>query len=716
MRKWGRGTRLTAVLLLIATLVVCVCWVTGAGRSLRVFDDLITGALDFGAAPSKTFSLGGGAQYGAVNKGPYYALPAGTYTLTWTSECDAPNSIRLSSSNGARIEPQQLTIHPDRWTDSAAFTLLDDAENVQIQFCFDAGNTLKLHDVQLSFPCTDGLWIVTLALCALWVLFVLNARGLLTDERKRVLLVLGIVVLVASVPAFRENLNAGHDSEFHRMRLRNVVSGLSQGQFPVRVGGYMYNGYGGAASIFYPDDCLYLPALLMLGGATIQFALSAMIVAINAVTAATAYACGKRMSGHRAGGLCAAVLYTLASYRLTDLYTRMALGEAAAMAVIPLFLLGLWEVVFGEKRRWPLLVIGATAVFHTHMISTVLCALLAVCICVVSFVRLIREKRLLALVGAVAVTVLLNLSILVPLLDYMMGGISMGTLNSSVSASALALPELFARNADFPRDIGMGLLLCAVATAYILTGRKGKEARAARILLLLGAAMALIATELFPWALVEKRFGAVVNFLQFPWRLLMFADIFFALACGYGVTLLSQQKSLRDAAVIGVLAVSVLASSAQIEQYAIVDQNDNRYWLSNSEMITAYGEYTLPGSDLARTVTEHGVLLSGDAQLTAYEKNGTEITAEVSSTDGGAIEFPLFAFDGYKAELDGGEIAIERGDNNRIRVEIPAGTSGPLHIWFAGKLLWRVADLASLATAAALCAYVIRKRKNEFVG
>ena len=170
------------------------------------------------------------------------------------------------------------------------------------------------------------LLIIISVLCAL------NWCSWLTTDRKRVLLVLGIVVLVASIPAFRENLNAGHDSEFHRMRLRNVVSGLSQGQFPVRVGGYMYNGYGGAASIFYPDDCLYLPALLMLGGATIQFALSTMFVAINAVTAATAYACGKRMSGHRAGGLCVAVLYTLASYRLTDLYTRMALGEAAGYA------------------------------------------------------------------------------------------------------------------------------------------------------------------------------------------------------------------------------------------------------------------------------------------------------------------------------------------------------------------------------------------------
>ena len=707
-----RKVRLLAALLALATAVVCACFVTGAGRSTRVFGDLLTRGLDFGGAPGKTFSLDSGAQYGVLNSGPYYSLPAGRYALTWTTECDATNRIRLTSSNGARIEPQEMTIHPDRWTDGAAFELLDDAENLQIQVCFESGTVLKLHDLRLSFTCTDGLWAAAWLLALLWALWALEACGYLTDERKRILLILAAAVLVASVPALRENLNAGHDSEFHRMRLRNVVSALGEGQFPVRVGGSMYNGYGSATSIFYPDTCLYLAALMMLGGATIQFALSAMLIALNAVTAASAYACGRRMFGSRTAGTCASVLYTLAAYRLTDLYTRMALGEAAAMAVIPLFILGLWEVVFGDKRRWPMLVIGATAVFRTHMITTVLCAAGAAVLCAVCLVRMIREGRLSALLAALAATVLLNLYALVPLADCMLGGISMGTLSSSVSAGAMRLAELFAQNPQFPRDIGAALLIGTVVTAHGLIGKRTEDARTACALLLGGIAMALMATKLFPWAALEKRFGGAINFLQFPWRLLMFADIFLALACGYGVSQLSGDGRWQRAAALAVLAVSVLASSAQIQAYTVNDVHDDRYWLSNSEMITAYGEYTLPGSDLARTVTEHEVLTTGDAAVTAYEKKGTRVTAQVQAQQGGSVVLPVFGFDGYRAELNGQEIAWHLGENNRLTVDIPAGTSGELSIRYAGKALWRIADAVSLLTAAGLAAWLIRRRKR----
>ena len=713
-RKGNRkGFDAAALLLAVAAIGLVFCFAAGMGRSVRVFDNLITGGLDFGGAVNKTFSLANGTQYGILNSGPNYALPAGKYKLTWTTECDAPNGILITSSNGARIEPKKLTIDPNCWTDSASFTLLDDAENVQIQFCFEAGSVLKLHDVQLSFSCTDGLWLAAFALAACAVLWGLYKRGWLTAERKRMLLLIGAAVLIASVPALRENLNAGHDSEFHRMRLRNVVSALMEGQFPVRVGGYMYNGYGGAASIFYPDLCLYLPALLMIGGATIQFALSAMIVAINAVTALTAYLCGKRMFGDRQAGVCSAVLYTLASYRLTDVYTRMALGEAAAMAVIPLFFLGLWEVVFGDKKRWPVLVLGATAVFQTHMISTVLCALMAVLICGACLVRMIREKRMAALLLAALVTALINAFSLVPLLDYMLSGISMGTLNSSVSAGAMKISELFARNPEFPRDLGHALLLGAVAASCALVGQQEREAKLARLLLGAGFVMAFMATDLFPWAMVERRFGALVNFLQFPWRLLMFADIFLALACGYGVTRFCGEEKWKEMAALAVLAVCVITSSAQIEKYTVEENHSDRYWLSNSDMIAAYGEYTLPGTNVARTLYEHDLLIEGDVQVTGYEKKGTRAEVDLVAQQGGSVTLPVFAFDGYAAELDGQRLDIARGDNNRMLVDIPAGTNGTLRIWFEGKMLWRAADAISLLAIIGLTIYWYRRKTRR---
>jgi len=290
--------RLPVLALLAMAAAALLCWVLGV-QGEWTFDNLLYDGLDFGAAPSKTFSLENGTPYGVLSSGPNYSLPAGTYRLAWTSETDAENAIRLTTSNGARVQPQELVIRPDCWTDSCEFTLLDDAENLEIRVCFENGSYLKLHDMALSFACTDGLWLFTLLTAALCLWYALERKGYLTRARKQALLLIGIAVLVASVPAFRENLNAGHDSEFHRMRLRNVVSALSEGQFPVRVGGYMYNGYGGAASIFYPDFCLYIPALLMMSGATIQFALSVLFVGINAITAWTMYACGKRVFGSR---------------------------------------------------------------------------------------------------------------------------------------------------------------------------------------------------------------------------------------------------------------------------------------------------------------------------------------------------------------------------------------------------------------------------------
>ncbi|MBQ2947680.1 MAG: hypothetical protein IJD94_01740 [Clostridia bacterium] len=691
--------------------VIAAVWLSGAGRGEFRWDDLMESGLSGFREGNKTYSLDKGDAYGAINRGPYFSLPAGDYTLEFAIETDADNVIRIETSNGARVEPAEIIIPADTWTAKQRFTLIDDAENLQIRIGFENGTYLKLHDITMSTSCTDGLWLFSFAALALAVLYALERAGWLTVQRKRTLLVIGLAVLIASVPAMRENLNAGHDSEFHRMRLRNTASALAEGQFPVRVGGSMYNGYGSAASIFYPDVCFYLPALLMLGGATIQFAMSVFIAATNIVTAACTYALGRRMFASRTAGTGAAVLYLLASYRLTDIYTRMAAGEAAAMAVIPLFALGLWEVVFGEKKRWPLLAVGATAVFMTHMISTVLCAAAAAVVCACCLPRLLREKRLAPIALAIGVTVLLNAYYLVPLLHYMLGGVSMGALNSSVAAGAMEPMYLFAADSEFPRDIGPALLLGAAMAAYALMGRKDERARTAKALLLVGAALSLMTTNLFPWAQLESRLGAAVNFLQFPWRLMMFVDLALALAAGYGVRLLAEGDRAKDAAVIAVLAVSVLSAMPQIARYTTADNAPYRYWLSNSQMITAYAEYTIPGSDLSRTVGEHEVLTDGDAWFTDYEKRGTRAELQARASQGGCITLPMFAFDGYRAELDGREIAFRTGENNRLTVDIPAGTNARLCVWFEGRALWRAADAVSLLTALLLAAGAVLSRR-----
>ena len=56
-------------------------------------------------------------------------------------------------------------------------------------------------------------------------------------------------------------------------------------------------------------------------------------------------------------------------------------------------------------------------------------------------------------------------------------------------------------------------------------------------LLACGAALAVAATDFFPWGPVSTLTGGKVGYMQFTWRLLMFvAPALLALAGGYGVT------------------------------------------------------------------------------------------------------------------------------------------------------------------------------------
>lgn len=699
-------------LLVTALMVLCVfaLWVSGFGSSLRTWERLEMNGLDFGDAPNKTFTLEEGVQYGELNKGPKFSLPAGRYQLKWAMQMDGENHIRIRSGNGARIEPAEMTLVPDQWTTYAEFTLLDDAENLEIVICFEEGTFLAIHDFELRTFCTDRAWLLTLVAACVCVWCMLEYKGMLTAQRRRMLLLIAVAVIVASVPLFRENLTPGHDSEFHRSRLRNAVSALSEGQFPVRVGGYMYHGYGGASSVFYPDMWLYGPALMMMGGATIQLALSVLLFAVNAVSAATMYALVSRVFASGTAGAAAAILYLLAPYRLTDLYTRMALGEAAAMAVIPLFLLGLWEVLCGKKERWPLLAAGATAVFLSHMLSTVLCAGIAVLAGVCLMKKLICEKRVGSLLKAIAATALLNLFYLVPLLDYMTSGISMGALLSDCAAAALDPVQLLISDASFPLNIGHALLLCAAAAGYAMIGEKTEKSGLAWLLLAAGAAFALMTTKLFPWGALAGVLGESVNYLQFPWRLMTFVDIFLAGACGYGLSHLQKKRQWKDI-VLAVLVLCVLTAWPQMEQYTRETKNQYHYWKSNSSMVVAYKEYTLPGSNLRKT-TDYSVETEGTVQVESYEKRGTHASAQIKAETDAKVSFPLFGFDGYKAALDGEEVAWTLGKNNRLTVDLPAGAQGEVRVWFAGKTVWRIADCVSLITAAALAALCLRRRRT----
>ena len=79
--------------------------------------------------------------------------------------------------------------------------------------------------------------------------------------------------------------------------------------------------------------------------------------------------------------------------------------------------------------------------------------------------------------------------------------------------------------------------------------------------------------------------------------------------------------------------------------------------------------------------------------------------------DASYLELPVNYYVGYHVQVNGEERAVCQGDFNVIRV-YSSWTDEPqtLRLWYAEPLLWRVAELASLAGFALLAVLCARKR------
>ena len=692
----------------LALLLCAAVFATGALTKYPVLEAQVQ-AMNF---PNGTrVSLENGDTYGMVpSDGPGPNLAAGTYRLKWFVESDGDNALHLSTLNGGRIEPEVVALPAGQSGGEFEFTLENAIEGLQLQFEFAAGTYMEIYDVRIYTPgCTDNAFTLLFASLIFSFIWVAARKGKLTPKFIGGGLLLGVAVLFASAPALQETLYVGDDVEYHLCRIMNIVDAWRCGQFPARLGAYIYDGYGALTSIFYPDYFLYPFALMSLCGASLAYVGNVMLICLNIGAAAGMYAAAKRMFGDHDAAVASAALYVLAAYRLTDVYARFAVGEATAMVFLPLFIAALWDCAAGDSSRWKALSFSAAAIFFSHMITTLLCAAMAVLLCLIDARRILREGRLKNLLKAIGLCVLLCLFHLAPLIMYFAEGINSTANMRVVTYAALNPAELLGFGKAFSMQLGVLQILCAAMAIYTVTQQKkiGEKERAALTLIAGGAAAAIASTAFFPWSYVVVLTRGWINQIQFPWRLLALTTPLLALAAAYPV---SKMPRHREYAAVVLLALAVLAVQPQLELY--LENGGIPCGVSVTPHLTNE-EYLIPDSYPLRTGWQNDPISEG-VSVTNYAKHGSTVTADVQAERDGTLLLPLFGYDGYRAQVDGQEVEVvlNREQNNRLEIRLPAGTNGSLRVWFAGKAWWRLADAVSLLTLIGL-GVVNQKEKKK---
>ena len=132
---------------------------------------------------------------------------------------------------------------------------------------------------------------------------------------------------------------AAQDTFFHTQRIWSIKNALEAGQFPVRVYSEIYNGYGYGAPLLYPELFLYIPAILCMIGVPLSVSYNFFLIMVNAATIIIAFYSYKQITKSAFVGVMAALMYTLSTYRMLDLYTRGSMGEFLALIFCPLVLI-----------------------------------------------------------------------------------------------------------------------------------------------------------------------------------------------------------------------------------------------------------------------------------------------------------------------------------------------------------------------------------------
>lgn len=527
------------------------------------------------------------------------------------------------------------------------------------------------------------------------------------------------IILFASVPLFAPGIFEGHDLEFHLMRIEGLKEGLQGGQFPVKIQPNWMNGYGYGASLFYGDIFLYLPALLRLCGVSVQGAYKIFVFLVNVSACLSGFYVFRRFSKDDRIGLLGSFLYTCSVYRLTGIYIRAAVGEYLAFTFLPLFFLGIYELLFEDAAEkgigkeaegsriegWLLAALSYTGIVYCHVISAEITAAFTVLAGLVFWRHTFRKDRMLRIAKCGAVAVACSLAFLVPFLDMARDPywFNTGQNESKIQTGGAALNQLFIlfpngagtalsystiertmgnRN-ELPYALGGGFIAAAALfLAYYVCGKEKKDSNTGKSagFLLFAVLTAFMTTSLFPWNFLQRSIGLLdfmIKNIQFPWRLLGMSTLVFTFFVCAAVEVFRTWQKYGAAALLIIVMWAAISSGYLLSER----MTDSYIWcVKNADSLDDFrymgGEY-LPANFGYADMSITDPVLSDGVRMTQCDRNGNRfrICCLNESEQAGYIDAPLLYYRGYEAvdTATGIKLQVEKVRRQKYEYCFPPG-------------------------------------------
>lgn len=686
-------------------------------------------------------------------------LEKGTYEITLYYETDVnvhyvttsadTNSFKALKTDNVILSPkvQEITF---------TIYLAENVENFRVETYYGGSGYLivkgcsiretegafriRLAELLFFFAILDG---ILLARKQQWFKKLSN-KTLLTG------IVLTAIVLLASYPLFTGYLMMSHDIGFHLLRIEGIKDGLLAGQFPVKIQPNWMYGFGYPTGVYYGDLFLYIPALLRLIGFSVQFSYNTLLLLCNIATVYIAYWSFSRLTKDSTIGIFGAYIFTLVPYRLTNLYVRNAVGETLALTFLPLIAYGICAALAEEeeekhyKRLWAPMLIGFTGIIQSHLLTCIMCAIFIIICCILSCKKIFRKNTFTVLVKTVIYTALLNAWFLVPCMTSMENIDVMLPYRSSIRIQNYGnyiaqLFQLFTVGkgdgytaergivGEYANGVGLAMAVClflfVICKIYYrnkqTTPEKRKDIKIGGYFFVLGILALFMTTIYFPWDFLSetiKPLSKVIANIQFATRFLVIANVCItAMACMTFKVFKNDKRSGKEKYILPLVIVLFTTISAT----HMMDDRINNFAAGYIYDIAQMGrtdhnvkEYLPEGTDI--TTLMPGKIETGTGIfISFYDKKAITVRMHVINSQDmdSYVELPLLYYSWYyAADEEGTVLELMPGENNVVRLIVPAGYEGSVTVAFREPILWRIAEIISVCVLVVMIVDAIRKR------
>lgn len=527
-----------------------------------------------------------------------------------------------------------------------------------------------------------------------------------------------MLIMIASLPAFRAGVYRGHDLPFHFGRIQAIAEMLNAGQFPVRYEANAWYGYGYISTTMYGNIFLYIPALLFMAGLPLWRVYNIFVILVNVATVLVGFFCFSKIFKSSRYGLLAIYIYTLAGYRLSNVYMRTAVGEFTAMIFIPLVLYGIYKLYFEEKkqnivaRNMPLIV-GMTGLIQSHILTTEIISVLIIIFAVINIKETIPNIK--DILVSVLLTAGVNAYFLIPFLSsYSSMDLYINTdlTATSIRADGLYLSQVFGlltkgsggsypwtTNDEGYLNTGIVIVICMILSVVgLVLNRKKKNFKYTLEITVFGVLAIWLSTVYFPWDsfVGDSAVAKLMSSVQYPWRYTLIQTICFTVAGVAGIkAIVDNINKDKNAKIININYVAFFAVMAGLSVFA-----------------TAIFDYTLS----CVNETLYNEVANVDWADKLYLPSGTdrELLKDVEYiVDGDEITLPVLAYDNVIVkDKKGDQLDWQAGANNRIVVYYD-GNPDDLTTCFKVPVLWHIAEGVSVICIILLVVFQLYEKKRK---